>query len=292
MGLFLNLLLAVIFSWLITVIISWAGFSANPVILGSLLFALALAYSLYGAWNAFNPRITDIQITIKNLPEWWRGKNIVQLSDVHLGHVYRANFLEKVVKTVNSLHPEMIVITGDLFDGMDGNLDGLVGPLENLRVSDGIFFITGNHETYLGIDKTFSILEKTQVAILDDAVKNIRGLQLVGISYPERGESKDIVKVMEALPGFEKNKPTILLYHSPVQIDTIKNSGVDLQLSGHTHAGQLFPLGLITRLVYKGYDYGLRTLGDFSIYTSNGVGTWGPPMRTGNTPEIVNITLR
>ena len=186
----------------------------------------------------------------------------------------------------------MIVITGDLFDGMDGNLDGLVGPLENLRVSDGIFFITGNHETYLGIDKTFSILEKTQVAILDDAVKNIRGLQLVGISYPERGESKDIVKVMEALPGFEKNKPTILLYHSPVQIDTIKNSGVDLQLSGHTHAGQLFPLGLITRLVYKGYDYGLRTLGDFSIYTSNGVGTWGPPMRTGNTPEIVNITLR
>jgi len=291
LGLFLNLLLAVICGRLIAVALGWAGYAADPILFGGPLFALALAYSLYGAWNAFNPRITDIQITIKNLPERWKGKNIVQLSDIHLGHVYREGFLEKVVQLVNGLSPEMVVITGDLFDGMDGNLDGLVGPLNGLRVPDGIYFITGNHETYLGVDKAFSILKKTQVSILDDEVKDVYGLQLVGISYPERGEAKDIVKSMEALPGFEKDKPTILLYHSPVQIETVKNSGVGLQLSGHTHAGQIFPLGLVTRLIYKGYDYGLHTSDGYSIYTTNGVGTWGPPMRTGNTPEIVNITL-
>ena len=152
-----------------------------------LFFGIAFIYSVYGVWNAFYPRVKEVSVRIKNLPPGWEGKTIVQLSDVHLGHIYKADFLRKVVRTVNGLKPDMVVITGDLFDGMDGSLPSLVTPLNDLIAPDGVYFITGNHETYLGVGKAFSILEKTKVKILNDEVRDIRGLQLIGISYP-RGE--------------------------------------------------------------------------------------------------------
>jgi predicted MPP superfamily phosphohydrolase len=267
------------------------GYAPDTLIIGSIFFIIASLYSVYGAWNAFNPQIKNVQVSIKNLPEQWKGKRIVQLSDVHLGHVYQTDFLAKIVKMTNELRPDVVVITGDLFDGMDGHLENLVGPLKDLQAPYGTYFITGNHETYLGVDKSFSILDGTKVKILNDAVKDLDGLQLIGISYPERGQVKNLGQTIKMLPDYVVGKPTILLYHAPTGILEAKEAGVNLQLSGHTHVGQLFPFSIITDLIYKGYDYGLHTLGDYSIYTTNGVGTWGPPIRTGNTPEIVNITL-
>lgn len=291
LGLLVNLLLAAIAGWLVIWIAGAFGWNISSILIGSVFFGLAFIYSIYGGWNAFEPQVKNIHVTIKNLPEQWKGKNIVQLSDIHLGHIYQAGFLEKVAQMSNDLHPDIVVITGDLFDGMDGNLAGLVGPLDDLQAPDGIYFVTGNHETYLGVDKAFSVLGNTQVVILDDAVKNINGLQLVGVSYPERGQAKDLGKTLGALTNFIPGQPTILLYHSPTSIQEAKNAGVNLQLSGHTHLGQLFPFNVITYLLYKGYDYGLHVMDDYSIYTTNGIGTWGPAMRTGNTPEIVNIIL-
>ena len=236
-------------------------------------------------------QVKRIKVEIKNLPEAWRGKTIVQISDVHLGNIYKSDFLAEVVKKTNALHPEAVMITGDLFDGMDGNLDPLVAPLNDLKTEKGIYFVTGNHETYLGVKESLRVLAKTDVKVLSDEVVDLDGLKIIGISYPESFVGDDeIVKLKLLQPKF-LGQPNILLYHAPVNILAAKDLGVNLQLSGHTHLGQQFPFNFVTKIIYKGYDYGLHTLGDFSIYTTSGVGTWGIPMRLGTQSEIVAIEL-
>jgi uncharacterized protein len=263
----------------------------SPAIFGLAAVALACLYSGYGVWNAYHPRIENITVQIKNLPSEWRGKKVVQLSDVHLGHILGRTFLQKIVDKVNAEDPSVVFITGDLFDGVDGRLDELVDPLNDLRAPLGVYFVTGNHETYLGTDRAYAALGKTKARILRDEMVVINGLQIVGVSHPERGFSKDIATVMRELPHFNPRMPSVLLWHDPTQIEPIKAAGVSLQLSGHTHKGQVFPIQLISRLVYRKYYNGLHVEGDYAIYTSSGAGTWGPTMRTGNYPEIAVIHL-
>lgn len=292
LGLLGNLIMAAVVVWLIVLMAQFAGSNANKAAFGAIFFALTLIYSLYGVVNAFNPRIKNISVSIPNLHEQWKNKKIVQLSDIHLGLVYQESFMRDIVGKVNSANPEMVVITGDYFDGMGDDLNSLSKPLNDIQAEKGVFFVTGNHETYLGAEKVFTALEKTKVKILRDEVVDVDGLKLIGINYPGRGENKDVPAMIQSLEKYFSGKPNILLYHSPVYLDQFKKSGVNLQLSGHTHKGQIFPVGYITKLVYKGYDYGLHQIGDFTIYTTNGIGTWGPAIRTGNTPEIVVITLK
>ncbi len=291
LGLLVNLLMASLAGWLLIWTANIFGSRPDRAVVGGVLFVAAFVYSVYGVWNAEHPQVRELNVAIKNLPEQWKGRTIVQLSDVHLGHVYKAAFLERVVRKVNSLHPDMVVITGDLFDGMDGTLSDMVEPLNELKPPYGTYFITGNHEIYLGVDKAYGALDKTGVISLKDEIRDIDGLQLIGLSYPQRGFSRDVYKTIESIPNFVPGKPTVLLYHPPVNINQARAAGVNLQLSGHTHKGQVFPVVFITNYIYKGFAYGLHTIGDYSIYTTDGVGTWGPPMRTGNTPEIVDIKL-
>ncbi len=291
LGLLVNLLMASVAAWIIIRLASFAGHKASASAIGGIFLFIALAYSVYGVWNAFHPRVREITVNIRNLPASWTGKTIVQISDVHLGSIYRRGFLKKIVKMTNGLHPDMVVITGDLFDGTDGASPGLVAPLNDLVAPDGVYFVTGNHETYLGVRKAYAILKTTRVTILDDSLRDIRGLQLIGISYPKRGHTKNILNTIKNMPGFVPGMPTILLYHAPVMIGQAREAGVNLELCGHTHKGQIFPVNFITHAIYKGRDYGLFTMGDYSLYVTDGVGGWGPPMRTGNTPEIVDIRL-
>jgi hypothetical protein len=177
-----------------------------------------------------------------------------------------------------------------------------------------VYFITGNHESYIGHDRALAVLRNSGVTILENEVIDIEGLQVIGISYPGLNGADQIIGLEKLGGATADKKPRILLFHTPTDIrpqegdgldrhfatywvpDTTftlaKKLGVDLQLSGHTHAGQVFPFGYLTKLIYKGFDYGLHHRGSFSVYTTSGVGTWGPPMRTGNSPEIVQITLR
>ncbi len=254
---------------------------------------LALVYSAYNIYNAYNIKIKNISIPMKNLPDFWKGKKIIQLSDVHLGNINGADFMQKVADLTNAQKPDAIVITGDLFDGMDGNLTPLIAPLNSLKAPEGIYYVTGNHEIYLGLDKVLQIISQTDIQFIDDRVVHKDGLQFAGISYGQDLQPQDIKSILEADKNYDKNMPTVLLYHIPLpsKIEEAQQMGVDLQLSGHTHVGQLLPFKLITEIVYKGYDYGLHKIGDFYEYTSSGVGTWGPPMRSGNNPEIVSITL-
>ena len=292
LGILVNLLMAISAVWLVIAVYRVMGFQPKVTMLALICFGLAFMYSVYGIWNADHPQIKNITVTIPNLPQQWKNRAIVQLSDVHMGHVHRAEFLRRIVTKINAVHPDMVVITGDFFDGMDGDLQQLAQPLNDLAPEKGIFFITGNHEMFLGIDKVFAAFENTRVQILQDRVVDVDGLKVIGIGYPGHGENKDVVGVLHSLQKNFEGRPNLLLYHAPVHIDEFKNSGVNLQLSGHTHQGQIFPFRYITELVYKGYDYGLYRMGDYTLYTTNGAGTWGPAMRTGNTPEIVVVTLQ
>ncbi len=291
LGILTNLVVAFAAAWGVAKIFSYAGWETPRFLFGALGLIFAIAYSIYGIWNAYKPMVKHLSIKIKDLPQAWKGQTIVQISDVHLGNILGQDFLSDIVEKINELKPKAVFITGDLFDGMDFNLDVSIKPLDKISAPSGTFYITGNHETYLGVQRTFNIIKTTKTRILDDAMEIRDGLQIVGISYPERGKKKDLHKTIFGIQGYDPKEPTILLFHDPVQISKVKQTGVNLMLAGHTHKGQLFPLGWITKILYKGYDYGLRQEGDFSIFTSCGVGSWGPTMRTGNRPEIVAITL-
>jgi hypothetical protein len=291
LGVGLTLLTAFGLAWAIWGVTRLLGRSPNPVWFGLAAVGLTLLYSAYGVANAYHPRLVSFTVRIKNLPPGWQGKTLVQLSDLHLGQILGADFLSRAVAKVNAQNPAMVLITGDLFDGTDGNLEELVAPLNGLVAPQGIYFVTGNHETYLGVQRAYAALQSTPVRVLVDERVAIDGLQVIGIGYPERGHALDFAEKMAKLPGFDPALPSILLYHSPTQVAEAKAAGIDLQLSGHVHHGQIFPLQFITRLMFGEYYYGLHTEGDYTLYTTSGTGLWGPTMRTGNHPEIVVIHL-
>jgi len=292
LGLAITLIFFFALVWAVVGVGRLIGLQVNLSLLGSIAIIISIVYLIVGIYNAANPRVKEIEIAIKNLPADWQGKKVVQISDLHLGHILGANFLKKVVSSVNNIQPEVVFITGDFFDSSGDGYEYIITELNRLEVKKGIYFITGNHETYYGLDKVKNILGKTSVRILNDEIEVIDGLQIIGLSYPERSESKNLKQVINKLNNFNSASSSILLYHSPVQVEAARQAGINLMLSGHTHKGQIFPLGFITKLIYRGYDYGLKQLGDFSIYTSSGVGVWGPFMRTSGFSEIVVITLK
>lgn len=311
-GLVINLAMFLAVAGLLLIIFNL--FSFNPkMILGILAIIFSFSYSFYGVWKARHPIVKEIDVEIKNLPEQWKNKKAVQLSDVHLGTIQGKKFAKDLVLKVNKLEADVIFITGDLFDGMGADLEYFAKTMDNLKSKKGTYFVTGNHEMYLGKERALSALENTSINILKNKSVDIDGLQIIGIDHPDFSEVRRS-GFINNLDGFQKGEPTILLYHTPASIfqedesgsnpqsniyfspkvnfTEAKESGVNLQLSGHTHNGQIFPFNYLVRFIYDGFGYGLRKDGDFSIYTTSGTGTWGPPMRTGNNSEIVLINLK
>lgn len=293
LGLLVNMFMAALILWILKGLLNYFEIAHNLKVIAGLVFGVFVLFSFWGVYNASRPIVKNISVHIPDINQNWKDKTIVQISDIHLGIIHKEKFLKDIIEKVNSINPKMVVITGDLLDGTDGKMDHLLDNLNNINSQDGIFFITGNHETYIGIDEALRSIKDTKLRVLDDEVVDVDGLKLIGISYPLMGEKKDILKTLENLKKDYVGSPNILLYHAPENVENISKMGINLQLSGHTHKGQIFPFGFITYFIYKGYDYGLKKVGDnYYIYTSSGVGTWGPMMRTGNRPEIVSITLR
>lgn len=313
LGIMINFLMGSVVLWLCWLAAKGFGFELNLFYPAGIVFVLCLFFSAFGAWNAFHPVVKTISPVIENLPDQWKNKTVIQLSDVHLGPIHRVGFLNRLVELTNAQKPDLILITGDLFDGMDGSLDPFIEPLSRFKAAEGVYFVTGNHEGYLGINESLSILKKTPIKILDNEIADVDGLQIVGISYPLFSNENHPEKLFKSA-NYKPEKPTILLYHTPTNLliqndhfesqqwntylkpDTnftfARENGVNLQLSGHTHAGQLFPFNWIASLIFKKYSYGLHKEGPFNIYTSSGAGTWGPPMRTFSRSEIVKIKLK
>ncbi len=295
-GLWLGLVTTIVTSflavWAVFALGRFVGWPPNLGWLGVLALIFSFAYSAYGVFNAQKPRTKNITVEIKNLPSQWKNKKVVHISDVHLGHIFGKKFFGKLVREMNNWHPEAVFITGDLFDGIENGFE-YVAPMINLiEAPKGIFFVTGNHENYLGLEKVYRILKETKIKTFHDDMVLVDGLQIIGINYPDRFVRKSVGKIIKSIPGFDPEGPSILLYHSPFQVKQAKRAGIKLQLSGHTHRGQIFPYGIITKIISRGNHYGLHQKGDFSVYTSSGVGTSVPAMRTGTAPEIVIITLK
>ena len=291
LGVGLTLLTAFTVAWAVWGVATALGRNPGKGWLGLCALGLSLLYSLYGIWNAYHPRLVHCQVRIQNLPPQWEGRTLVQISDIHLGRILRAGFLARVVRQINAQNPAMVLITGDLFDGADGELEKLVAPLNDLKAPLGTFFVTGNHEVYLGVERAYAALRSTPATILADECVSVDGLQVIGISYPERGHALRWEEKLAALDGFDPAQPSVLLYHSPSQVEAAKAAGISLQLSGHVHQGQIFPLQIITRMMFGKYYHGLHREGDFTLYTTSGTGLWGPTLRTGNHPEIPVIHL-
>jgi predicted MPP superfamily phosphohydrolase len=309
-GFIIHCLTAAAAAWLCLAVIRLAGSDISLKWLGALMLALALAESGYGIWAAFYPQIRQVNVSVKAVPEQWKNSSIVLLSDLHLGHMHKHGFLRRVIEMVNSQNPDLILITGDLVDGMGGDYEKNLMLLNDLKPGRGIFFVTGNHEHYVGLKKSLDLISKTPLKILDNELIEIDGLEILGVSYPGINSVSDIGNLRQTRkPGCIR----IAMFHTPTEMGinykNLKNQHVanywmpdtnfrtnteldiDLQLSGHSHHGQLFPLNFLTGFLYKGYDYGLNNTGAFWLYTTSGTGSWGPPMRTSGRAEIPVIRL-
>jgi len=143
----------------------------------------------------------------------------------------------------------------------------------------------------LGKENALNVLKQMPVTVLSDKMAVVQGMQIIGLDYPDREKSKDVGATIRSISGFDPATPSILLWHSPTGIKDAAAAGISLQLSGHSHNGQIFPLNFITRLIYGKYASGLNRENNFSVYTSVGAGAWGPTMRNTGSPEIAVITF-
>jgi predicted MPP superfamily phosphohydrolase len=240
-------------------------------------------------------QVKRVPVVLKKLPAATSGYRIVQISDVHIGPTLQRAFLEEIVSQVNALKPDLVAITGDLVDGTVAEIGELMTPLKDLKAKDGVYFITGNHEYYSGAQTWLNHLPSLGVRPLRNervAIGGPAGFDLAGIHDPtaKQMDPTHAPDLSAALAGRDPARPVVLLAHQPRQSKEAIEQGVDLQLSGHTHGGQVFPMTLLVHLVHP-FVLGLHRTGDFQIYVSAGTGYWGPPMRLGTSSEITEILL-
>ncbi len=247
--------------------------------------------SAFGIYCALSIKITEYEVRIKDLPQAWNNKIVVQLSDVHLGPVYQKKFFYRLIKKINTLRPEAVFITGDLFDGTEADFAWLNHPFTKLQAPKGVYYSFGNHDLYLGFNRVIKLLRENPVKILDNKMVVVEGLQIIGINYSFNNSPHLEAEVLKQV-NYDPNKPSILLLHAPRNIPVAKKANIDLQLSGHTHDGQLWPFNYIAKWMHQGYGYGFFKVGNFSLIVNSGAGTWGPPMRTTTRSEIVKIVLK
>lgn len=290
-GLIFNIILVALIVVLANIIIIYLNISSifSFYTQQQIIIFLPFIILIWEAYNAWRHKIKKINIYISNLPEYWEGKKIVQLSDIHLGPIYRNGTFIRIVKKVNTLQADLICITGDLFDGMESDFSWLHLLGHKIRASLGTYYVFGNHELRMGKEKVRSLLQKTSINILDNDIKVIHGLQIIGLTCLFN-KSMDFTKTLLE-SGYNKDRASILLFHEPKYIDEAYHQGINLELSGHTHNGQIFPMNILVKIIYKGYSYGLYKKDNYNLFVSAGTGTWGPPLRLGHHSEIVLITL-
>lgn len=262
----------------------------RPYIAGTLL-GLSIATAVFGLINARMLRVRNIQVTLPRLPEAWRGRRALLISDVHLGHVNGRSFAERIAARAQELRPEVIFIAGDLFDGSKVDAIEMVTPLREMKAPLGVFFVSGNHEEYGGAAAFEEAVRTAGIRVLQNECVTVEGMRIVGVPYGPTVYAPQMQALLEEL-GLKEGPASILLNHVPNRLPIAEHAGVSLQLSGHTHGGgQMIPYNFITRRAFGEFMYGLHKLGAMQVYTSSGVGSWGPPMRVGTNPEIVLITF-
>lgn len=252
------------------------------------VLGLTICLMIYGYYNYRHPQIVELDIKVDKPLE--QPLRIVAISDVHLGHGTGKKALKRYVDMINSQQPDIILIGGDLIDNSTLPLyeQNMYEELNQLRAPMGVYMVAGNHEFISGIKSTHEFLDKTQITLLRDSILTLPcGVQIIGRDdrSNHRRESLD-----RLIAQCDKHKPIILLDHQPYELAKSDSLGVDLQFSGHTHHGQVFPLSLLTDYIYE-QSHGSRHWSHAHIYVSSGLSLWGPPFRIGTKSDMAVIRL-
>lgn len=248
-----------------------------------------------GHINAWHPKITELNLYLPKKAGDIDSLRIVAASDIHLGTIIGPRKTAKLVKTIQGMNPDLILFPGDV---VDEDVKPVIAQdlgkcLENLKAPMGVYSSTGNHEYIGGGEPSIQYLQQSGINVVRDTALLINdSFYLIGREdrhkrYSNGQKRKTIAELTE---GLDASKPMIMLDHQPYDLHEAEEAGIDLQLSGHTHHGQLWPLSYITKRIYE-VSWGYKQKGNTHYYISSGFGTWGPPVRTGNRPEIVLINL-
>ena len=265
---------------------------------GKGIFATASLLSGYGLYEARKtpPRV-KVEVPIVKLPRQLDGFKICQATDIHAGLTIQKSYIERIAQSMNESKADVIAITGDLVDGSVSQLQHIIMPLQKLKARFGTYFVTGNHEYYSGAAEWIAALQQLGFKVLQNehVVLKKNGANLILAGVTDYAAHKFIPshrsQPKTAIQNCQVTGPKILLAHRPRNIFEAAQCGYDLQLSGHTHGGQLFPWNFVVKLI-EPYTRGLHRHGKTWIYVSKGTGYWGPPMRVGASSEITEIILR
>ncbi len=259
-----------------------------------LLYLIAILLNIYGVYNSTTTKIVNRDVYIKNLPEVWIDKTAVLVADTHYGRVFNYEHASKTVAIINSLDSDYLFFVGDFYDGPRMDYASVANPYKDIKARK--FFVSGNHEYYAESSNSdediLGHISKAGFQIINSTSTVLGGVRIIGVDYDrDKNSSKDMIDI--AYESFERdNMPSIVLKHVPLNIDKLEKEGASLVLSGHTHNGQILPFNILTKLIHKGYNYGLKNSGDTQVLVTSGVGTWGPVQRIGTNSEIVHITFK
>ncbi|MDP2886519.1 MAG: metallophosphoesterase [Ignavibacteria bacterium] len=259
------------------------------------VFSLVVLAIAVGYFNARSPRVKILQVHIPKQMDSVKTLDVAVASDIHLGTIIGRERLNSIVEKINNLHADLVLFPGDIVDEDLAPVikQNLGETLRTIKAKYGVYAITGNHEYIGGVEEACKYLTDHGIRVLRDETINVNEcIVLVGredrsISQFSGNKRKPLAQLMT---GVEKRYPIILMDHQPFGLHEAVEQGVDLQLSGHTHHGQLWPFNAITNAIYE-LSWGYRKTGQTHFYVSSGVGTWGPPVRIGNTPEIIHLKL-
>jgi len=252
------------------------------------MFGVATAAAAGALVNAALLRVTEISVSLPGLPDSWKGRTAVLVSDLHLGPVRGFCFAQRVVRLVSRLKPDIVFLTGDFYDGTAVDEVGMANAWKQFSPHLGIYYVTGNHEEFSDRTKFLNAIEGAGMRVLRNEKVVLDGLQIAGVLYGEGYQREAFRQALQKM-NLDHARPAILLSHVPQYYDLAEEAGVSLKLSGHTHNGQVIPWNWVARRVHGKFVYGLKKFKRMLIYTTSGAGTWGPPMRLGTRAEVVLI---
>lgn len=259
---------------------------------GIVTMGLVVFFLVYGTYNAYSPVVRNYDIKMEKGSSTLDSLHIAMAADTHFGLLSGKNHAERLVKEINALHPDLILLPGDLFDDdiqpfLDQNIDQ---TLSKLHAPYGVYASLGNHDKHDGtIKELIETLEESGIEILYDEKVEVQG-QFTLIGRKDRTE-RDRLPLDSLMDGVNLTKPTILLEHQPYELDKAERAGVDLMVSGHTHGGQVFPGNLITDAIYEN-DWGYFQKEQLQTVVTSGFGFWGPPIRIGTRSEVTSIQVQ
>jgi uncharacterized protein len=251
---------------------------------------------LLGHINALNPRIRNIEIQTGKKAVGQKEVTIVMASDIHLGTIIGPRRVEKLVNMINGLKPDIVLLAGDV---VDEDLKPVIRQnlgesLRKISAPLGVFGIMGNHEYIGGAEAAAKYLQEHGITMLRDKVVDIKGMFYLAGREDRSSNSfagRKRLTLDSLLSGLDRSRPIVLMDHQPFKLEEAEKQHVTLQLSGHTHNGQLWPLNYLIDAIYE-LGMGYKKIGDTHYYVSPGYGSWGPPVRTGHRPEIALIKLK